>query len=76
MRTFMVALFVVAGCEIEPCDPNQTKVWNASCFPNMPPPGSGGSPSTGGSTGEAGDTNTAGASTGEAGQVNAAGSGG
>lgn len=61
MRTCLLALFFVTGCEIEPCDPGQTKVWNASCFPDMPPSGSGGSPSSGGSNGEPGGDANAGA---------------
>jgi hypothetical protein len=57
MRTFLLALCFATGCDIEPCDPGQTKVWGASCFPDMPPPppGGGGAPN-----GEAGGANVAG----------------
>jgi hypothetical protein len=52
MRTFILVSFFLAGCDIEPCDPGQIKVQNASCVPDMPPSSSDGSPSDGGPSGE------------------------
>lgn len=57
MRTLMLAVCLVIGCDIEPCDPGQTKIMNASCIPDVPPPpaNDGGS-----SNGEAGGRNSGG----------------
>jgi hypothetical protein len=51
MRTFIFVSFFLAGCDIDPCDPGQIKVQNASCVPDMPPS----SPSDGGPSGNAGE---------------------
>jgi hypothetical protein len=48
-----LALLLVSGCEIEPCDPGQEHQ-NGLCFPQMAPPNSGGASNGGASNGLSG----------------------
>jgi hypothetical protein len=78
MRALILAVLCVTACEIEPCDPGQKKIMNASCVPDTPPPDGGGGASTGGSS--TGGSSTGGSSTGGSngepgGEANAAGTG-